>query len=355
MRSVAHRFDVLDGFRGVAAISVLLAHLVGRAGAPIFMSAYLAVDLFFLLSGFVIAHAYEQKLRDGLSPATFVSLRLQRLYPLVVLGAVIGASVHVADFDGSTFGLLFVRALLLIPTRLEEAGPTVWLITFNFVGWSLRYELIANLLYGLIARHLSNLTLAVLLLVFGGLLLMKGIDYGSLDFGSRCQEGDDGLYRALFSFFLGIALLRAWQRGLLDRIRAHPIVVAVALVAVMATPHTGPGGGYIDLVAVFLLFPIAIAAGAHARMEGMGARICAWLGIMSYPIYIVQSGPSDLVRKIAATHGFGSATSIALGLALVPLTVLIAYGALKWVDEPAQDWFRARRKAAASRGIAPAL
>lgn len=91
-RATARRtFHTLDGLRGVAAGTVLIYHfpsLWSPASAP---SAYLAVDLFFLMSGFVIEHAYGQRLATGLGVRRFLLLRLIRLYPLYLVGTGITA------------------------------------------------------------------------------------------------------------------------------------------------------------------------------------------------------------------------------------------------------------------------
>lgn len=90
-------FDTLDGLRGTAAIVVLLLHVASAEtpDLPVFGSAYLAVDLFFLLSGFVIGHAYEARLSDGLTFGKFLKIRLVRLYPLYVLGLALAVATPV--------------------------------------------------------------------------------------------------------------------------------------------------------------------------------------------------------------------------------------------------------------------
>src|ERR1700754_1815377 len=91
MTSVAHhRYHTLDAMRGVAALSVLLYHWRPQLPWILFGSGYLAVDLFFLLSGFIIAHAYDEKLAKGLGFLDFLALRLMRLCPMLAFGTAIG-------------------------------------------------------------------------------------------------------------------------------------------------------------------------------------------------------------------------------------------------------------------------
>jgi peptidoglycan/LPS O-acetylase OafA/YrhL len=87
-----HSFKMLDGMRGVAAMGVVLYHLSQMLSLHLFRAGYLAVDIFFCLSGFVIAHAYERRLLGGLSPLRFAAIRFARFFPLIALGIGWGAA-----------------------------------------------------------------------------------------------------------------------------------------------------------------------------------------------------------------------------------------------------------------------
>lgn len=347
MRSV-HRFYLLDGYRGIAALSVLIMHMLIVVGYPVIRCGYLAVDLFFAMSGFVIAHAYEQKLLEGMSAATFVRLRLQRLYPLIALAAVIGAMVHISDFDGITLGSLFIRALLLIPTPMEDSSPAAWLITLNFVGWSLLFEIIVNLAYGLIARRLTNRLLGAIIAVSCMVLVLEFLGHGWMNIGSKAADGASGLVRAAFGFFMGIAIFRAHDAGRLSWVKVHPAVGIALLSAIMIWPITVEGLRVSGLASVLVIFPILIAGGANARIGTFGRKVCAHLGAISYPLYILQSGPHDLAVKImgAAHPGLLSALGIAAAMAFA--AALLAYAGMKLIDEPIQRWI----KGSGQRGIA---
>src|ERR1700761_6004380 len=81
-----HAYPALDGLRGVAAIAVMLHHFRPLTAPWLFAHGYLAVDLFFLLSGFVIAHAYDARFRKGLGVPAFLVIRLIRLWPMIAFG-----------------------------------------------------------------------------------------------------------------------------------------------------------------------------------------------------------------------------------------------------------------------------
>src|SRR4051812_33605191 len=93
-------FEILDGLRGVAAISVVVFHFMEIAvpdyEKSLIAHAYLAVDFFFCLSGFVIAYAYDAKLKD-IGIGAFFKLRLIRLHPLVIIGSIIGLAAFIFD------------------------------------------------------------------------------------------------------------------------------------------------------------------------------------------------------------------------------------------------------------------
>ena len=91
-RGVA-RFTGLDGLRGLAALAVFGAHVPDPLLRDALPGCDLAVDLFFALSGFVLAHAYFERLRKGMGVGTFFKRRVIRLYPLYALGTIISLSI----------------------------------------------------------------------------------------------------------------------------------------------------------------------------------------------------------------------------------------------------------------------
>src|SRR5262245_42183718 len=165
-------FEVLDGLRGSAALLVVLFHIQGitvdfAQGKLLLPHAYLAVDFFFALSGFVIGYAYDDRW-VRMTVAEFFRVRLIRLHPLVVLGAVLGLLSYLFDpFAGekqnATLGLLaqaFVLGLLLLPAK---PLPNRWddTHTLNGPSWTLLQEYIGNIAYALVLRRLGTRALLV--------------------------------------------------------------------------------------------------------------------------------------------------------------------------------------------------
>ena len=158
-------FDVLNGLRGVAAIAVVNMHMSAYFGIVHSANVAPAVDFFFVLSGFVISYAYEGKLASGLFWNRFFVARIIRLYPLYLIGLILGGlvvwflehPVNPARFF-STLGL----NLFMLPYPLAMDANTTPLFPINFPAWSLFVELVANLVYAALAPRLSNRLLAVI-------------------------------------------------------------------------------------------------------------------------------------------------------------------------------------------------
>jgi len=153
---IKSRFGTLDGLRGVAAIVVVLFHAIFGAWVPRF--GYLAVDLFFILSGFVLSHAYDKRFVAGMSVAEFLSLRVVRLYPLYLLGLVLGLCVvriNPSIMDAPAAGVLLNFVLNLFDLPGMEIPGTLYreLFPLNVPLWSLFFEFwVANLIFGICAE-----------------------------------------------------------------------------------------------------------------------------------------------------------------------------------------------------------
>ena len=170
------RYEILDGLRGVASVLVVLFHLLETySKGPAYQlinHGYLAVDFFFVLSGFVIGYAYDDRW-DKMTTWGFFKRRLVRLQPMVIMGTIIGACFYffgqgegfslIGNVPGWKVALAFVMGCLMIPCgpKMDIRG---WGETNSFNGpnWSLTWEYVANILYALVFRRLGKIALAVL-------------------------------------------------------------------------------------------------------------------------------------------------------------------------------------------------
>ena len=190
-------YDLLDGLRGVAALTVVCFHLF-EAYATSHLDqrinhGYLAVDFFFILSGFVVGYAYDDRWTK-MTVREFLTRRLVRLQPMVVIGALIGAVMFytqgcpVWDVSAVPVAMLLVATLMnafMIPaTPGAEIRGVGEMYPLNGPAWSLFFEYIGNVLYALFIRRLSTRALAVLVAAAGCGLAVFSV-WGTSASGSR--------------------------------------------------------------------------------------------------------------------------------------------------------------------------
>lgn len=233
------RFEALDGMRGFAALAVLLFH-VGKTDAPwLFAHGYLAVDFFFILSGFVIAYAYGARLLEGMSSSRFLRARLVRLYPLIAAGAVLGVAGYCKLYDRSTLLAIFVTGIFLLPTPLAPQSEDRMALAINPPSWSLFFEFVANAAFALAAPRLSDRMLALVVTISAFALAASIALFNGVDFGAHWPDFLFGIPRVCFSFFAGVGLFRLWRRGWLARCKA-PLSALLFVLALLLLAPAGP-------------------------------------------------------------------------------------------------------------------
>jgi peptidoglycan/LPS O-acetylase OafA/YrhL len=261
------RFNTLDGLRGFAAVLVLFYHLGGRApiAAP---GGYLAVDLFFGLSGFVIALAYEERLRAGLRLREFAVMRLIRVYPMAFIGAATG--VLLADN--------FLPSLLLLP----DFGGQGMLYPANGPLWSLALELAANFVFAIVALRVGGRGLAAIIFSSAIVLAIGVVQHRLAAIGPFWSTIGYGIARTVFSFTLGVCIQRIHAAFAIrrheNRLAWLPPLALIILLTQIPTAHKGW-----ELACVFLFLPVILWCGTI--WEAPGNRLFSELGGLSYPLY----------------------------------------------------------------------
>lgn len=342
-----NHFTALDGLRGVAALAVAVLHATDPFEIRLLPNAGLAVDFFFLLSGFVVAYAYEDRLRSGaLTYARFLRLRVERLHPLIVAGVLAGAVVYGANYvlEGGPATNVAVAALfgvLLIPfnglyPQSYAAQP------LNPPGWSLFAEYLANFVYGAIGPRLTNPVLALLLVGGLGLEVAIVVINGGLDVGVLYSDWLLGAARVVFPFVAGIAIHRIWAAGKLPRLALPFPVLGVLLMLTLVAPLPG----WFDLIAVVFLFPLIIVTGIHDVSTGAGARLADLAGRLSYPLYITHYVQVWIFSTIARRLDLNGAALAMLIVVEVLVMLVVAFLALKLYDEPVRRYLANRRRRA---------
>ena len=281
----ATRLAALDGLRGIAALVVLLFHLEQHHGIhSTFAFGYLAVDFFFLLSGFVLVGPIERRLAERrTSGARIFVARILRFLPLIALGAAIGAAVHLLRWPVSQVLPLLVLAWLNIPLGWGGANG----FSLNAPQWSMFVELVCNALHVVLLRHLKVPALLALSLTCGIGLAWSGRQLGSLALGTGFDDILLGLLRAGFAYPLGIVIGR--KQHLLGAIplAAGWLAPAVLFAAIVAPALLGMTEMMAESV-VSGLFVVVLVVGARTRITQKSAQTLAWLGAISFPLYAVH-------------------------------------------------------------------
>jgi len=311
---------------------VLTLHLGGIPAMTV-QNGYLAVDLFFVLSGFVLARAYQA------SPKGFWALmrvRLIRFYPLYLVGTALGllafilsAGVSWRLLGSAALSAVFAPTPFLMPRVLVESGA---LFPLNGPAWSLFFELAVNAAWFAIRKQLSGRGLLAILACAATALVAVWVTQRSVSGGENWATLLDGAARCFFSFFAGLAIYRVWSTTKVKPAISWWWPAAVSLAVFVAPiPHA-----VLDPVAVVIVFPALVFAGACAEPPQWAAGICDWLGRASYAIYVLHIPIFGLIMMLVKGSGsfaplqFPEVIARHISLFTTPVTFVIVIG-LSWL------------------------
>lgn len=356
-------YKILDGLRGVAALTVVCFHIF-EAFATSHVDqkinhGYLAVDFFFILSGFVMGYAYDDRWKT-MSVWEFFKRRIIRLHPMVVSGALIGAAMFytqgcsVWDVSKISIGALLFATLLnafLIPaatgTEIRGVGE---MYPLNGPSWSLFFEYIGNILYALFIRRLPTKVLSVLVGAAGiglAIFAIRG-PYGDICVGYSLT-GDNvlgGTLRLLFSFSAGLLMSRVFRPA--KKINGAFWIGGLAIVVLSAIPRIGGTehywmNGLYDTLCFAVAFPLIVYIGASGEIKGKFAnKLCKFLGDISYPLYMVHYPFIYLYYAWVKNENLTFVQSLPGAVALFIGSIILAYLSLKLYDDPVRRFLTKR-------------
>ena len=364
-------YEILDGLRGVAALLVVFYHIFEglsfAAGGTLITTlnhGYLAVDFFFILSGFVIAYAYDDRWGRSLTLGNFFKRRLIRLHPMIVMGAVLGVVFYVLQgsvmWDGTRVATSMVMLALLCALFFIPAAPgscydirgNAEMFPLNGPSWSLFFEYIGNLLYALFIHRLGNKALAALVVLTGAglawFMLFDVVGYGMIGVGWTLDGLNffGGLLRMLFPFSLGMLLARKFHPV---RVRGAFWICSAALLALFCVPYIEGQAvvslnGLYESVCIFLIFPALVWLGASGKTtDRRSTQICKFSGDISFPLYAVHYPVMYLFYSWLIENKYYTFGEIwPMALVVYVGSVLLAYAALKLYDEPVRKWLTKR-------------
>jgi peptidoglycan/LPS O-acetylase OafA/YrhL len=354
-----HDIKPLTSLRFIAAFWVLLYHFkdhlglgLGRIG--LVADGYLGVDLFFILSGFILAHVYLASLEEGrFGYGGFLKNRLARVYPMHV--AALAAMVVLfagAQALGAGVGAPDAFKWSDLPAHLSmtHAWGTTAGVGWNFPSWSISAEWAAYLLFPLIAAAvlkarrpaaMAIAALALCLVSFAALSNLHALlPWAGRDFSQMTAQ--IGALRILPSFLLGVALYAFGRAHAAPKTWAWPLTLASAGWAI-AVSMLGLWEGLVWFGFAGLLYGLAETA-RHGVDAPMSGRVFVFLGAASYALYMIHL-PIDIVwfhalERIGVTAASDPMLrAAALAGAFFACVVASAFAYL-WLEEPARNWIR---------------
>ncbi|MDR5774473.1 MULTISPECIES: acyltransferase [unclassified Caballeronia] len=353
MAETNNRYEALDGLRGVAALAVMISHL---SQEMLFRNAYEAVDLFFVLSGFVIAHSYGARLQNGMTNAEYIKRRIIRLYPMLIFSLLIGLPVFIeAGREGLTnfsSGNIISSTLynsFLAPYIGELGGP---IFPSNPPAWSLFFEMVASLSFVLIVRLQMRSIFKMILLSAAAFLTTSALTtidlhgHGLFDFeqGWSGSRFDGGFFRVAFGFLVGVFLYN--KKDSITRIATAIVPRAFAniyflftLVLVLFFFPMSLHGIY-PMFIIFGVAPWLVAFGSTVRCtSAVDINIARFLGWISYPIYLIHY---PIGQAVFMYFGKANQYAVAPMLATCAITIVCAVLLTKFVEEPIRAFLAKR-------------
>ena len=366
-------YNILDGLRGAAALMVVWYHVFegyafaeGTNGVEggglinVFNHGYMAVDFFFMLSGFVISYAYDDRWNQ-MSMGDFFKRRLVRLHPMIVMGAVIGLTTFLlgggVKWDGSVtpmsgVALAFFLTCLFIPAwpgAMHEVRGNGEMFPLNGPAWSLFFEYIGNICYALFIRKLSTKALSWLVAALGVVYIWFSVGnvsgYESVGVGWTIGDSVNifgGFLRMMFPFSLGMLLARNFKPVRVRGIFWLAIVLLFALFSVPFFPSVGGicVNGIFEMCCIMLIFPVIVWLGASGvTTDKASTGVCKFLGDLSYPLYIVHYPVMYLFYAwLIKNQLYTVADTWQVVLLVFAVNITLAIAALKLYDEPVRRW-----------------
>ena len=364
------RFEGLDGLRGIASILVVLFHIFETFSSgptkQIINHGYLAVDFFYILSGFVMGYAYDDRW-NKMTLWDFYKRRLIRLHPMVIASSIIGVCYYflsecdffqkIKDVKPYIFFITILMNFLMIPTptNIDIRG---WSETNSFNGphWTLTYEYLINILYSLIIRRLNNIIITIITSISAFLTINLTLNFDVFNVLKERGERENtviggwaltsceiyiGFARLLYPFFCGYLISRL---KLKIQIPFSFIICSIILSICLCLPRIDGGrwiiNGIYETIIILVVFPIIILIGAGEKEENkLIIDICKFLGNFSYPLYISHY---PIIYCHIAWYDYHKDDSLfnKIGVSVGCLFIITfnTYAFLKLYDEPVRKW-----------------
>ena len=373
------RFAALDSWRGLAACMVAVYHFPAYSHVtPVALvrHAFLFVDFFFVLSGFVIAANYYDRLLDGISIRTFVWRRFGRLYPLhlaMLIVCIAYRALQLVTHPNAVFGTrppfsepYESAATIVANLTLTHALHAFDFVTWNAPSWSISVEFYTYIAFALLLAASRRFMTAALILGMlaccASLFALKGSIVAVTDFG---------LLRCLYGFGAGVLAWRIFNSfgGLHGT--SFELITGSMMFCFLAFSGETPSSLAAPLVFALVLLAFAPQAGVVSRI--LLARPFLLLGTLSYSIYMthffltarMQTAAGLLGRLTGHSYFTQDGRSSLLGRALwqgdlwcavyLAVVVITSYLTYKTIEAPARAWFKAHSPRRSAGSVSRAM
>ena len=342
VRGAAAELPSLTPLRGIAALIVLFYHAnalwnrdvdplagaVCRVGARGIERGYLAVDFFFVLSGFILLHVYGRQFSQGghRVARSFFQARVARIFPVYLVTTILFVPFFLTDSSYSTTGLI-ATLLLVQPWFLSHS--------WNPPAWSVSAEWHAYLLFPSLARHIMRKSTAAALT----LGICSGLVVASLVALVGCGHIARSpllLARAIPEFIMGAATYRLYMTGAGGRVLSTDTFVLASGAVLILISEIDLNDLYIVLLLPAFLLACAYNDGAVSR--ALNSFTCVYLGRISYSLYLGQGVVMSAL--LALKPALLTASPIHLAGAFIALSMAFAAILSKWIEYPARNLVR---------------
>lgn len=353
--ALKQRHAALDGLRGIAALAVASHHFTMRTdGWGIFSSAQMAVDLFFCLSGLVIAQGYDKRIAAGMSFGDFFMRRVQRLYPLYLLGMVFGLCAlllkykhGLTDYDAPSIAKAAALNLFYLPyfanftVEIFQDKVTGVVFPLNGPAWSLFFGFVANVIYFFTVRGGRRMVPTIFVLSGLGFFITAKI------YGEGGGWGSDnfiaGFPRITFAFFGG-ALIYHYREKLRFLPRVPVAAIFITIAALMMVPsfrlHI-----YYWFVCATLIVPLLVALAQNCSdwSHSRGTKLAIYFGGLSYAMFCLHVP----LLSIISTYFAHTIWQTPMVIAGIFGSIALSHLANRLIERPCQDYFATRHLAKA--------
>ncbi len=333
----------LNAIRGLAALMVASFHapiLFGVTG--MLPHAYLAVDLFFVLSGFVLLHAYEARIAGGLRLGRFFQLRLARLYPLLAIATGLGFLVAMAKLATThqAPGAATLAALPLSLVLAPAAGAaSEQHAAYPFVtqSWSIVWEIALCPMLFVWAKWVRRGAWAIAA-VGAVALAWVAFTRGGIDGGWTTPTFWIGALRALVAFWAGVAVRQWTRRGVSQIVKLAGLAAAAAVLAYVTLVHATLWQA--EVAAAVVGFPLIIAAACDCRAPWLESWVGDRLGEASYAVYMLHNITIEVLHSMLKRLAHADAVgSLPLGFAWLAGLIALAWLSWRYVESPLRRHF----------------